>query len=90
MKKAIAEADRIDALYGTVFDEVATIVDASRSYAARSVNATMTASYWLIGRSIVEFEQEGEQRAEYGSGLIERLSVDLTQRYRRGFSRQNI
>ena len=90
MKKAMAEADRIDALYGTVFDEVATIVDASRSYAARSVNATMTASYWLIRRSIVEFEQEGEQRAEYGSGLIERLWVDLTQRYRRGFSRQNI
>ncbi len=90
MKKAMAEADRIDALYGTVFDEVATIVDASRSYAARSVNATMTAAYWLIGRSIVEFEQEGEQRAEYGSGLIERLSVDLTQQYRRGFSRQNI
>ena len=86
----MVEPDRIDALYGTVFDEVAAIVDASRNFAARSVNATLTAAYWMIGRSIVEFEQAGEERAEYGARLLERLSADLTRRYGRGFSRQNL
>ena len=86
----MAEPDRIDALYGTVFDEVAAIVEASRGFAARSVNATLTAAYWMIGRSIVEFEQAGEERAEYGARLLERLSSDLTRRYGRGFSARNI
>ena len=50
----------------------------------------MTAAYWLIGRRIVEFEQSGEERAEYGAALIERLAEDLTKRFGRGFSLQGI
>ena len=50
----------------------------------------MTAAYWLIGQRIVEFEQSGKKRAAYGTALIERLAADLTQRFGRGFSRQNI
>lgn len=50
----------------------------------------MTAAYWLIGRRIVESEQSGEKRAEYGTALIERPAADLTQRFGRGFSSQNI
>ena len=50
----------------------------------------MTAAYWLIGRRIVESEQSGEERAEYGAALVERLAEDLTGRFGRGFSRQNI
>ena len=50
----------------------------------------MTAAYWLIGRRIVEFEQSGEDRAEYGAVLMERLAEDLTGRFGRGFSRPNI
>ena len=66
------------------------IIDAARESAVRSVNAAMTAAYWLIGRRIVEFEQSGEERAEYGAALIERLAEDLTGRFDRGFSRQNV
>ena len=66
------------------------IIDAARDSAVRSVNAAMTAAYWLIGRRIVEFEQSGEERAEYGAALIERLAEDLTGRFDRGFSRQNV
>ena len=66
------------------------IIDAARESAARSVNAVMTAAYWLIGRRIVEFEQLGEDRAAYGAALIERLAEDLTRRFGRGFSLQNI
>src|SRR5262249_54454131 len=58
--------------------------------AARSVNAVMTGAYWLIGRRIVEVEQGGQSRAEYGEALLERLSADLTTRFGRGFSRQNL
>jgi predicted nuclease of restriction endonuclease-like (RecB) superfamily len=50
----------------------------------------MTASYWEIGRRIVEFEQGGEERAAYGEALIQRLALDLTGRFGRGFSRQNL
>ena len=76
--------------YQTVFGDVSKIIDAARDSAARSVNAAMTAAYWLIGRRIVEFEQSGEERAEYGASLIERLAEDLTGRFDRGFSRQNV
>ncbi len=79
-----------DAPYEAVFGDVSKIVDAARESAARSVNAAMTAAYWLIGRRIVESEQSGEERAEYGAALIERLAEDLTRRFGRGFSLQNI
>ena len=50
----------------------------------------MTAVYWMVGRRIVEFEQSGEERAEYGAALIARLAVDLTDRFGSGYSRQNL
>ena len=81
---------RLDAPYQAVFGDVSKIIDAARESAVRSVNAAMTAAYWLIGRRIVEFEQSGEDRAEYGAALIERLTEDLTARFGRGFSTQNI
>ncbi|OES60520.1 hypothetical protein A7R81_13385, partial [Pseudomonas aeruginosa] len=57
---------------------------------ARSVNALMTASYWEIGRRIVEAEQKGRRRAGYGDQLMARLSADLTARFGRGFSPDNL
>ncbi|HBO5260282.1 TPA: DUF1016 family protein, partial [Pseudomonas aeruginosa] len=66
------------------------VLDAARHAAARSVNALMTASYWEIGRRIVEAEQRGKRRAGYGEQLIERLSADLTAQFGRGFSRPNL
>ena len=86
----MAEADERDAGYEAVFGDVSKIIDAARESGVRSVNAAMTAAYWLVGRRIVEFDQSGEERAEYGEVLIERLSEDLTRRFGRGFSRQNI
>ena len=80
----------LDAPYRAVFGDVSKIIDTARESAARSVNAAMTAAYWLIGRRIVEFEQSGEDRAEYGAALIESLAEDLTVRFGRGFSLQNI
>ena len=79
-----------DAPYQGVFGDVSKIIDAARDSAARSVNAAMTAAYWLVGRRIVEFEQSGGERAEYGAALIEILAEDLTGQFGRGFSLQNI
>lgn len=50
----------------------------------------MVKTYWSVGRYIVEFEQNGKTRAEYGSFLFEQLSRDLTEQYGKGFSRANL
>ena len=47
-------------------------------------------AYWEIGKEIVEFEQKGKVRAEYGEELLKRLSADMTAKFGRGFSRSNL
>jgi predicted nuclease of restriction endonuclease-like (RecB) superfamily len=76
--------------YDAVLNRVAALIDEARRASARAVNALMTATYWSIGRHIVEFELSGKKRAEYGEELLERLSADLTSRFGRGFSRPNL
>jgi predicted nuclease of restriction endonuclease-like (RecB) superfamily len=66
------------------------LLKAARSVTARNVNSIMTAAYWEIGRRIVQFEQRGESRAEYGEQLVQQLSGDLTRRFGRGFGRANL
>jgi len=51
---------------------------------------TIVETYWKIGKRIVEEEQEGEAKADYGAKLIARLSEDLTMKYGRGFSERNL
>ncbi|MGH8468879.1 MAG: PDDEXK nuclease domain-containing protein [Gammaproteobacteria bacterium] len=69
---------------------IAELLEAARRTSARAVNAVMTATYWEIGRRIVEFEQHGRVRAEYGEMLLERLAQDLSARLGRGFSYPNV
>ena len=76
--------------YAEVCSAIVELLQAARQTAARNVNALMTASYWEIGRRIVEAEQKGKRRAGYGAQLIERLSLDLTQQFGRGFSGRNL
>ncbi len=71
--------------YTAVHTGIVDLLESARRAAARSVNALMTASYWEIGRRIVEFEQGGKDRAEYGKALLKRLSADLSARFGRGF-----
>ena len=71
--------------YAAVHADIVALLEAARRAAARSVNALMTASYWEIGRRIVEYEQGGKVRAEYGQALLKRLSADLSARFGRGF-----
>ncbi len=76
--------------YEAILGEVAGLLDAARSASARSINALMTATYWLIGKRIFEGEQKGKGRAEYGAQLIERLADDLSARFGRGFGKRNL
>jgi hypothetical protein len=76
--------------YDAMLDRVVRLIDEARRTSARTVNAIMTATYWLIGRHIVEFELSGKKRAEYGEELLVRVAADLTTRFGRGFSRQNL
>jgi predicted nuclease of restriction endonuclease-like (RecB) superfamily len=88
MKKPAAKSK--PAAYPTLITGIGTLLEESRRAVARAANCFMTATYWEIGRRIVEFEQGGKRRAEYGDELLERLSRDLTERHGRGFSRPNL
>jgi predicted nuclease of restriction endonuclease-like (RecB) superfamily len=76
--------------YDTVLSDVAELLESARRASARATNAIMTATYWEIGRRIVEHEQKGLTKADYGEQLIERLSKDLTKRFGRGFGKSNL
>jgi len=73
-----------------LFERVVSILEQARSNVARTVNSQMVIAYWLIGSEIVEEEQQGSSRAEYGKRLIEDLSRHLTERYGKGFSVANL
>ena len=80
----------IDKSYSALLSRVAQLLAQARRASARSVNAVMTATYWEIGRRIVEHEQSGKARAAYGEALIDRLAADLTARFGKGFSHTNL
>ncbi|KAB2309356.1 DUF1016 domain-containing protein [Betaproteobacteria bacterium SCN2] len=84
------KSSAIPAGYADICSGIVELLDAARHAAVRSVNALMTASYWEIGRRIVEAEQRGKRRAGYGEQLIARLSSDLTTRFGRGFGVNNL
>ena len=76
--------------YDSILTNVAQILEQARRLSARSVNSIMTATYWEIGRQIVEVEQNGDNRAGYGEELLKHLAKDLTDKFGRGFSARNL
>ena len=66
--------------------DIKRLVEQGRNAAYGAVNAVMIETYWRIGQRIVEQEQNGKERAEYGTQLIELLSAELTKTYGKGFS----
>lgn len=76
--------------YNDLIIQIGGLLQKGREQVAQSVNTILVQTYWLIGRHIVEFEQGGKEKAEYGTFLFEQLSKDLTQLYGKGFSRSNL
>ena len=66
------------------------LVQEARQQIVRSVNSVMVHTYWHIGRLIVEDEQQGEARAEYGKQQLEQLSARLTDEFGKGFDVRNL
>ena len=80
----------VDQDYTVILTEMVELLESSRRVTARAVNSIMTATYWEIGRRIMECEQSGEDRAAYGAEILKQLSSDLTERFGRGFSLTNL
>lgn len=78
------------AKYSKLLDNIGLTIEQARQNAVKAVNTELVKANWEIGRHIVEYEQHGQERAEYGSELLTRLSKDLRQRYGKGFGRRNI
>lgn len=76
--------------YQAFLSKVSTLLATAKKQAAQVVNTILVATYWELGRRIVVFEQGGRERADYGAQLIERLSRDLTEKFGKGFSLQNL
>ena len=87
-KKGMAKTD--DAAYGKLLTNIGSALELGRKQAASAINHAMVKTYWEIGKYIVKFEQAGNEKAEYGSETLKRLSRDLTDRYGNGFSWSNV
>ena len=85
MAKKVAN-HREDALYS----QIASILEQNRKSVAVAVNTAMVHTYYEIGRSIVENEQKGNIRAEYGKEVLKNLSARLTANFGKGFSTTNL
>ena len=76
--------------YNDLLNNIGQAIETARQNAVKAVNTELVKANWEIGRHIVEFEQHGHERAEYGSDLLARLSKDLKLRYGKGFGRRNV
>ncbi|MEL6697981.1 MAG: PDDEXK nuclease domain-containing protein [Bacteroidota bacterium] len=76
--------------YHQLLNQISTTYQHGRSRANVAVNQHLLETYWQIGKYIVEFEQKGAERAEYGSNLIKKLSQDLKLQHAKGFSMSNL
>jgi len=72
------------------FDGIARMIEQARAYVGRTADLAMCVTYFEIGRQIVEQEQDGKARAEYGRGLLKALSEYLGKRFGKGFSEANL
>ena len=73
-----------------IYQEIHDLLHKARQNIISNVNSTMTKTYFLIGKRIVEEEQDGNKRAEYGKKLMKTLSEKLTKEFGRGFSQRNL
>ncbi len=80
----------MDRNYENLINRISEIIEKGRSRTYHVINLSVLITYWNVGKYIVEFEQKGNIKSEYGSNLLDKLSKDLTFRLGKGFSRTNI
>ncbi len=74
----------------TYISEIKSILEQARQKAYYAVNSAMVEAYWLVGKRIVEEEQNGKEKAEYGEAVLKNLSIALTSEFGKGFSYANL
>lgn len=84
------EIEKNNHSYSGLKSQISELLLLGREQAGRAVNTILVQTYWQIGRHIVEFEQKGKDKAQYGSELLDRLSRDLSMEFGKGFSRSNL
>ena len=77
-------------IYQSMITDIKQIILSGQKYAYYAANEAVVRTYWHVGKRIVEQEQNGEARAEYGSGLIEKLAEELTKEYGKNYSKRNL
>ena len=73
-----------------LFSEIKHVIVQARSHVRSAVNSAMVQAYWEIGRLIVDHQQQGQARAEYGKDLLNQLAKQLTAEFGRGFDSSNL
>ncbi len=76
--------------YNKLIDSIGITIENARQRAFQSVNNELLKANWEIGKFIVEYEQNGNEKADYGSALLSNLSKDLKIRFGKGFSKSNV
>lgn len=90
MELDIHKTEGTEKKYQELIADIGVLLSDARQHIASAVNTVLVETYWQIGRYIVEYEQKGAERAEYGSNLLNRLSNDLTLKYGKGFGKSNL
>ena len=80
----------IETTYKKLIEDIGSTLLKARENAVKAINHELVKANWEIGRHIVEFEQKGKEKAEYGSSLLTNLSKDLKTTYGKGFGKSNI
>jgi predicted nuclease of restriction endonuclease-like (RecB) superfamily len=76
--------------YIKLVDSIGALLESARKDTIRTINNILVKTYWEIGKRIVEYEQQGGEKAEYGTELLIKLSKDLSLKYGKGFSKSNV
>ena len=76
--------------FDSFYERIREILEGARFRVYRTANQEMLQAYWNVGREIVEEEQKGKNRAEYGNYIMKNLSVRLTQAFGKGFTKSNL
>ncbi|MBI2669302.1 DUF1016 domain-containing protein [Candidatus Woesearchaeota archaeon] len=76
--------------YQHLIESVGSLLIEARKKIYSHINQTLITAYWQIGKYIIEFQQQGKEKATYGSQLLDTLALDLGRKYGKGFSRDNL
>ena len=81
---------KLETEYNQLIAAIGTVVDNAKQVAAKAINSELVNANWHVGKYIVDFEQRGAAKAEYGTRLLQTLAKDLTLNFGKGFSKSNL